>query len=420
MAFFQFDPWIEELSKKALGKVRGQWQKIEDTAEYNQQKVLWAFQKNRVSETHFTPTTGYGYNDRGREVLDQVFADIFECEDALVRHFFISGTHALCAALFGLLRPGETLLSVTGKPYDTLDGVIGLSGEKGMGSLKEYGVGYRQVDLQEGKIDFDGIEKNLDDTVRVVFIQRSKGYDGTRPSLSCEEIGKICAFVKKRRPGCFCVVDNCYGEFVEKTEPTGHGADIVVGSLIKNPGGGLAQSGAYVAGTKKAVELISYRLTAPGIGKECGASLGQNRMMFQGLFLAPHTVGQSLKTAVFCAAVYEELGFFVSPGPLESRADIIQSIRFNDPEKLVAFCQGIQRGAPVDSYVEPVPWDMPGYAHPVIMAAGAFVQGSSIELSADGPMHEPYVAYMQGGLTFESGKTGVLASVQRMREKGLL
>jgi cystathionine beta-lyase family protein involved in aluminum resistance len=419
MAFFQFDAWIEDLADKAQKNSKKKWDEIEKIAEYNQQKMLWAFQKNQVSETHFYPTTGYGYGDRGREVLDQIFADIFGSEDALVRHFFISGTHALCVTLFGLLKTGDTLLAVTGKPYDTLDDVIGISGE-GMGSLKEYNIGYQQVDMKNGKVDYAGIKEKLDETTKVVFIQRSKGYDSVRPTLSCEEIGEICAFVKKLRPDCYCVVDNCYGEFVEKTEPTQHGADVVVGSLIKNAGGGLAQSGAYVAGSKKAIELISYRLTAPGIGKECGASLGQNRYMYQGIFMAPHVVGQSLKTAVFCAAVYQELGFFVSPGPLEKRYDIIQAIRFEDPQKLIAFCQGIQRGAPVDSYVDPQPWDMPGYSHQVIMAAGAFVQGASIELSADGPMREPYVAYMQGGLTFESGKTGILLSVQRMREQGLL
>lgn len=420
MTFFPFDESITALSERAEQNSRKTFKEIEETAQYNQQKVLWAFQKNRVSETHFNPTTGYGYDDRGREVLDLVFADVFGSEDAVVRHTFVSGTHALCVVLFGLLRTGDTLLSVTGKPYDTLDDVIGLSKEEGNGSLKDYKIDYEQVDMKDGLIDFAGIKEKLNEKTKVVFIQRSKGYDNMRSTLSCQKIGEICTFVKGIRPNVFCVVDNCYGEFVEETEPTQHGADVAVGSLIKNPGGGLAQSGAYVAGTNRAIELISYRLTSPGIGKECGATLGQNRQMFQGIFLAPHVVSQSLKTAVFCAAVYEELGFFVSPSSQEKRYDIIQAIRFEDKNKLIAFCQGIQKGAPVDSHVDPQPWDMPGYSHQVIMAAGAFIQGASIELSADGPMREPYVAYMQGGLTFESGKIGVLMSVVTMKEQGLL
>ncbi len=400
---------VDEAEKSLAESFR----RIDEIAEINQLKVMKAFSDNRVSETHFVPTTGYGYDDLGRDTLDKVYAEVFGAEDALVRHNFISGTHTLSTMLFAVLRPGDTLLSVTGKPYDTLEEVIGISGEDGNGSLKDFGVNYIEVELKpDGQPDFKEIERVLKNTkIKAVTIQRSKGY-GWRPTYSAEEIGSIIRFIKKISPDTICMVDNCYGEFVDALEPTAYGADLAAGSLIKNAGGGLAPTGGYIVGKAKYVELCAYRLTSVGIGKECGASLGFNRQLYQGLFIAPHTVAQALKSAALCAAVFEKLGFEVDPKPNAVRHDIIQSVKCGSPEKLIAFCQGIQKGAPVDSFVNPEPWDMPGYQDQVIMAAGAFVQGASIELSADGPIKPPYTAYMQGGLTYESAKLGIMQAAE--------
>lgn len=412
---------VLSLVEQAENEVKEQFAAIDDTAQINEWRVMKAFSDNRVSETHFVGTTGYGYDDVGRDTLDRVYADVFGAEDALVRHNFISGTHTISTALFACLRPGDVLLSVTGKPYDTLEEVIGIAGEAGNGSLADYGVAYEQIELTaDGTPDYDAIERALcARTVKVAEIQRSKGY-GWRPTYSSRQIGELVEFIKKISPNTICIVDNCYGEFVETEEPTAYGADLIVGSLIKNPGGGLAPTGGYIAGKKRYVELAAYRLTSVGIGKECGASLGLNRSLYQGLFMAPHTVAQALKAAVLCAAVYDKLGFEVDPQKDEARHDIIQSIKFGSADRLAAFCQGIQRGAPVDSFVTPEAWDMPGYQEQVIMAAGAFVQGASIEFSADGPMKEPYIAYMQGGLTYESAKLGIIASVQNLKDKKLI
>ncbi len=398
---------ILDLAKDAEREIKPVFEETERIAEYNQKKVLQAFIDNRVSDAHFNPTTGYGYDDVGRETIDKIYADVFGAEDALVRHNIVNGTHALSIALFAVLRPGDTLFAVTGKPYDTLEEAIGISGETNSGSLKVFGVSYRQVDLKDGKADFEGIKAALTADVKCCIIQRSKGYDW-RDSLSSAEIGEIIAFIKSVKKDAICLVDNCYGEFVEEHEPSEYGADMVVGSLIKNVGGGLAQSGGYIVGTKKCVELAAYRQTSPGIGKECGATLGQNRFMLQGFFMAPHIVAQAVKTAVFCGAMMEKLGFEVNPASNAKRHDIIQSIKFNDPEKLKAFCRAIQFASPIDSFVTPEPWDMPGYQHQVIMAAGTVVSGASIEISADAPIKPPYVGYMQGGLTYESGKLAVM------------
>lgn len=392
--------------------------RIDETAEYNQMKVIHAMQQARVSEIHFTATTGYGYNDLGRDVLEKVYANTFSGEDALVRPQLMSGTHALHVALSGNLRPGDELLSPVGKPYDTLEEVIGI--RDSVGSLKEYGVVYRQVDLlEDGSFDYEGIKHAINERTKLVTIQRSKGY-ATRPTLSVERIGELIAFIKRQKPEVICMVDNCYGEFVEETEPTEAGADMIVGSLIKNPGGGLAPIGGYIAGRKDCVERAAFRLSAPGLGKEVGASLGLNQSLFQGLFLAPTVVAGALKGAVFAANIYEPLGFPVVPNKTESRHDIIQSVTLKSPKAVIAFCQGIQAAAPVDSYVAPEPWDMPGYDAPVIMADGAFVQGSSIELSADGPMKEPYAVYFQGGLTWYHAKLGILMSLQKLMDAGIV
>lgn len=406
------------LTEQAEKSIEAQLKYIENIGEINQLKVLKAFSENHVSDTHFVATTGYGYDDLGRDTLDKVYADIMEAEDALVRHNFISGTHTISTALFAVLRPGDILVSITGKPYDTLEEVIGIQGEEGNGSLKDFGVKYVQIDLRhDGTPDLEQIKFTLTHmNVKAVTIQRSKGY-GWRPTYSSKDIGALIGFVKEISPDTICIVDNCYGEFVEDREPTAYGADLIAGSLIKNPGGGLAPTGGYIAGKKKYVELCAYRLTSVGIGKEAGASLGFNRQMYQGLFMAPHTVSQALKAAVLCSAVFDALGFEVDPRPDEIRHDIIQSIKFGDREKVIAFCQGIQRGAPVDSFVTPEPWDMPGYSDPVIMAAGAFVQGASIELSADAPIKPPYIAYMQGGLTYESAKLGIMVAADKLLEK---
>ena len=392
--------------------------RIDENAEYNQMKVIKAMQDNRVSDVHFAATTGYGYNDLGRDTLEDVYASLFHTEAALVRPNLISGTHALHIALSGNLRPGDELLSPVGKPYDTLEEVIGI--RESCGSLKGYGVTYRQVDLLPGgKFDYDGIREAINERTKVVTIQRSKGYD-TRPTFSVEQIGELISFIKKIKPEVICMVDNCYGEFVETIEPTDVGADMAVGSLIKNPGGGLAPIGGYIVGKKECIDRASYRLSAPGLGREVGASLGLNTSFYQGLFLSPTVVAGALKGAIFAANVYEKLGFPVVPNGSEERYDIIQAITLGSAEGVIAFCQGIQAAAPVDSYVSPEPWDMPGYDAPVIMAAGAFVQGSSIELSADGPIKPPYAVYFQGGLTWYHAKLGIMMSLQKLVEKGIV
>ncbi|MCX4268226.1 MAG: methionine gamma-lyase family protein [Lachnospiraceae bacterium] len=409
---------VYQYGESFLRQLAPRFAEIDQTAEYNQLKILQAMQKNRVSDTHFAATTGYGYNDLGRDTLEQVYADIFHTEAALVRPQLTCGTHALAIALFSNLRPGDELLSPVGKPYDTLESVIGI--QEAMGSLKEYGISYRQVDLlEDGSFDYPAIEKAIQEKTKLVTIQRSKGYQ-TRPTLSVQRIGELIAFIKKCKPSVLCMVDNCYGEFVEPIEPSDVGADMVVGSLIKNPGGGLAPIGGYICGKKVCIEQAAYRLSAPGLGKEVGASLGLNQSFYQGLFLAPTVVAGALKGAIFAANLYENLGFRVIPNGTESRHDIIQAIEFGCPEGVIAFCKGIQAAAPVDSFVVPEPWAMPGYDSDVIMAAGAFVQGSSIELSADGPMKPPYAVYFQGGLTWYHAKLGILKSLQQMVQEGLV
>ena len=410
-------PEVIAFGEKIEKDLKERFEEIDETAEYNQMKVLKAMQDARVSDIHFAATTGYGYNDLGRDTLEEVYAKAFHGESALVRPQLISGTHALHVALSGNLRPGDELLSPVGKPYDTLEEVIGI--RESVGSLKEYGVIYRQVDLlEDGSFDYPAIEKAINEKTKLVTIQRSKGYQ-TRPTLSVAKIGELIAFVKKIKPDVICMVDNCYGEFVERIEPTDVGADMIVGSLIKNPGGGLAPIGGYIVGRKDCVDRASYRLSAPGLGKEVGASLGLNQSFYQGLFLAPTVVAGALKGAIFAANVYEKLGFPVVPNGTESRHDIIQAVTFGTPEGVIAFCQGIQAAAPVDSFVSPEPWDMPGYDAPVIMAAGAFVQGASIELSADGPIKPPYAVYFQGGLTWYHAKFGIMKSLQKVVEAGI-
>ena len=409
----QIEERVRLLGRQAQEALREEFARIDTVAEENTQRVLAAFQEHRVAEGYFAGTTGYGYDDLGRDKLDEIYAHLFGTEAALVRIQFVNGTHAITAALFGALKAGDVLLSAVGAPYDTLLGAIGVV-DKGPGSLKDYGVEYRQVDLLDNQPDLEGMARAAaDPRVKVVLIQRSKGYS-TRASLSVAEIGEMCRVIKAVNPGAAVIVDNCYGEFVETLEPTHVGADLCVGSLIKNPGGGLAPTGGYIAGRRDLVEGAAMRLTAPGIGGECGCTLGQNRLLYQGLFLAPHTVAQALKTAVFAAKVMELLGYETEPASSAVRHDIIQMIHMKEPEALKKFCRGIQMGAPVDSYVTPEPWDMPGYDCQVIMAAGAFIQGASIELSADAPMRPPYTVYLQGGLTFESGKLGVLLAVQAL------
>lgn len=416
---FGIDESVIKVSNIVEKEIRDTFKSIESIRELNQLKVIKALQKNNLSDSHFAGTTGYGYNDRGREVLDAVYADVFKAEDALVRHQIVSGTQALAVCMFGNLRPGDELLSITGKPYDTLEEVIGIRGEGG-GSLKEFGISYNQVDLlYDGSMDFDGIRRMVNNKTKLVLIQRSRGY-GWRPSIKIDDIRKAVDLVKSIKSDIVVLVDNCYGEFVEDREPIEAGADMAAGSLIKNIGGGLAPTGGYIVGKASCVEKAACRLTTPGLGKEVGSTLGNNRLMFQGLFMAPHVVAESLKGAIYCAAFMNRLGFEISPGISEKRGDIIQAIKFNNPESLIAFCQGIQKGSPVDSFVTPQPWDMPGYDCPVIMAAGAFIQGSSIELSADAPIKPPYIAYMQGGLVYESVKLGVMSAVQLMVDKGIL
>ena len=416
---FGIDESIIRVAQSAENAVKGIIKNIEEIREMNQYKVIAAMQAHHLSDTHFGGTTGYGYDDKGREILDAVYASIFKAEDALVRHQIVAGTQAIAICLFGNLRPGDELLSVTGKPYDTLEEVIGIRGE-GSGSLKDFGVGYRQVELlEDGSIDLAGVREAVGENTAMVLLQRSRGYSW-RPSIKIREMKRVIEIIKEINNNTIVMVDNCYGEFVEAEEPIEAGADLVAGSLIKNPGGGLVPSGGYIAGKARYVKNAAYRLTTPGLGKKVGATLGNSRLMFQGLFLAPHAVAESLKGAVFCAEIMKRLGFDTSPQPDQIRSDIIQAIRFSNPESMIAFCQGIQKGSPVDAFVTPEPWEMPGYDSPVIMAAGAFIQGSSIELSADAPLKPPYTAYMQGGLVYEHVKLGVMIALKYMQERQLI
>ncbi len=416
---FSISESVIKIANTVEKEIKEAFDDIDSVTEYNQLKVIKAMQNNNLSDSHFAGTTGYGYDDRGRDVLDAVYADVFKSEDALVRHQIVSGTHALAIGLFGNLRPGDELLSITGKPYDTLEEVIGLRGEGG-GSLKEFGVTYKQLDLTPNfTIDYNKLNDSIDSKTKMVLIQRSRGYEW-RPSIKVADIEKAIGIIKNIKNDVIVMVDNCYGEFVEEREPTEAGADLIAGSLIKNPGGGLAPTGGYLAGKKEYVGRAAERMTTPGLGKKVGSSLGNNRLMFQGLFMAPHVVGESLKGAVFCASLMQKLGFETSPHTEEKRSDIIQAVKFGNPDSLIAFCQGIQKGSPVDAYVTPEPWDMPGYDSPVIMAAGAFIQGSSIELSADAPIKPPYIAYMQGGLVYEHVKLGVIISIQNMIDRNII
>jgi len=418
--FFNIDSSLLSFDKQALEKAREQFEKIDSITEFNQLKVLSAFIKNGVSEASFAGSTGYGYDDRGREVLEKVMADCMGAEDALMRHSFVSGTHTLTVALFGVLRPNDTVISVTGRPYDTITGVFGIDSITD-GSLADFGVNYAQVDLMpDGTPDIPEIKRRLaKEKPKMAYIQRSRGYS-TRPSLTIDGIKEIIDAVRQVSPDSIIMVDNCYGEFVETKEPCEIGADLIAGSLIKNPGGGIAPTGGYIAGRRDLIEKCSYRLTCSGVGREVGATLGHSRELYLGLFQAPHVVGEALKTAVYTSALFSLLGFSVSPKFDQTRGDIIQCVTLGTADGLVAFCQGMQSGAPVDSYVTPEPWDMPGYTDPVIMAAGAFTLGASIELSADGPLREPFAAWMQGGLNFHSAKAGVLLAAQKMLEKGAI
>ena len=415
---FGIDDKVCDFAEDILSGLKPRFDEIDRLADINQLKVIAAMQKNNVSEACMLGTTGYGYNDIGRETLEKVYADIFHTEDALVRAQITCGTHALALALMSNLRPGDELLSPVGKPYDTLEEVIGI--RDSIGSLKEYGVSYRQVDLlPDGTFDYENIKEAINEKTKLVTIQRSKGYQ-TRPTFSVKQIGELIAFVKSIKPEVICMVDNCYGEFTEEIEPSDVGADMIVGSLIKNPGGGLAPLGGYICGKKECIENAAYRLTSPGLGKEVGASLTILRDFYQGLFLSPTVVASALKGAIFAANVYEKLGFDVIPNSTEDRHDIIQAVTFRDKDKMIAFCQGIQAASPVDSFVKPEPWAMPGYDSDVIMAAGAFISGSSIELSADGPVKEPFSVYFQGGLTFPHVKLGIIKSLQTLYERGLV
>ena len=409
-----FSRKLLEIKQRVLQEARPLFQQIEETAESNTLKVLNAMREVRLSEAHFTTTSGYAYDDIGRQKLDELYAMVFDAEKALVRTQFVSGTHALATVLFGLLRPGDTLLSVTGVPYDTMQTVIGYA-HPSPGSLKEFGISYDEVPLQDGRVDLTALSQKVTPKTKVALIQRSRGYS-LRPPLTMENISQICRTIKAIQPHCVCFVDNCYGEFVNLAEPITAGADIMAGSLIKNPGGGLAPTGGYIAGKAALVELAAYRLTAPGMGDELGASLANNRLLFAGLFLAPHVVSQAMKGAIFAAGVFSHLGYAVSPAFAERREDIIQAIELKSPKKLIAFCRGLQKYSPVDSFAAPEPWNMPGYADQVIMAAGTFVQRASIELSADGPMRPPYHVYLQGGLTFEHAVIGILGAAQAVLE----
>lgn len=420
MSFFEFSEKLLTLGEQAKIECENKFKEIDDIARYNQQKVLSAFIKNGVSESHLGISTGYGYDDRGREVLEKVFADCMGAESSLIRHNFVSGTHTLTVALFGLLRPDDKMLCLTGRPYDTLIGVLGIDGHSD-GSLTDFGIEYNQVELgADGYPDVDAIKNELSkNKYKLAYIQRSRGYS-LRPSLSVSDIEKLCKAVKEVSPDTYIMVDNCYGEFVEKKEPLQVGADIIAGSLIKNPGGGIAPTGGYIAGRADLVEKCAYRLTAPGVGGEVGATLGHSRELYMGLFAAPHVVGEALKTAVFAANLFKSVGYDVKPNWDDKRADIIQSILLQNSEALVAFCQGLQAGSPVDSFAVPYPAPMPGYDSDVIMAAGAFTLGASIELSADAPLREPYAVWLQGGLNFHSGEIGILSAAQSMIDKGIL
>ena len=412
---FNFKEGTFELYKKALNDVEEVFSSYDEIREYNQLKVLKAFQEERISESHFTNSSGYGYDDIGRDSLDKVYARVFNTESALVRPHFVNGTHAIGCALMGNLRTGDTMVCISGAPYDTLHNIIGISGKENIGSLREYGVNYKQVDLKNGKFDLDKIKEVLleDKTIKLVHIQRSTGY-GWRNSFLVSELEEVIKFVKEIRNDVIVFVDNCYGEFIDYVEPTDVGADLIAGSLIKNLGGGIAPTGGYIAGKSKYVEQAAYRLTTPGIGGECGSTFGVVRQLYQGLFLAPHIAMEAVKGAVFCSRIMELAGFEVLPKYNEKRSDIIQAIKFGDKDKLIQFCKGIQKGSPIDSFVECEPWAMPGYSDEVIMAAGAFIQGSSIELSADAPIREPYIAYLQGGLTFDHAKIGIMISLNNI------
>ncbi len=417
--FFNIDSSIVEYGESCEKQLLEVYSDIDKVAQHNTYKVMSAFSKNRVSENCFFGSTGYGYGDKGRDVLDAVLAEIFGAEDALIRHSFVSGTHAIAVALFGILRPNDIMVSLSGRPYDTLHGVIGLSEEEGRGSLKDFGIHYRQVDLMEnGRMDIEKIKTSVSDA-KIAYIQRSRGYS-LRPSITIEEIAEVSKIVKEINPNIIVMVDNCYGEFVEKKEPTQVGADIIIGSLIKNPGGGIARTGGYIAGRKDLVELAACRHSTASTGKEVGCTLEESRNMYMGLFFAPTVVAAALKTACLAAKMLQGKGYQVTPLPEEYRTDIIQAVTLGDRERLVAFCQGVQKGAPVDSFVVPEPWDMPGYTSQVIMAAGAFNGGASIELSADAPLREPFAAWLQGGLNYPSGKLGILLAIDSMAQRGLL
>ncbi|MDK2562055.1 aminotransferase class V-fold PLP-dependent enzyme [Romboutsia sedimentorum] len=412
--FYGLDDETFELSEEVMKEIKPKFEEIKQIREYNQYKVLKAMQEAHLSDNHFNWTTGYGYNDLGREKIEEIYANVFNAEDSIVRPIIVNGTHALTLCLQGIARPGDEILSVTGKPYDTLEGVIGIREEKGC--LKEFGVTYDQVDfLEDGNVDLEGIKTKINDKTKLVMIQRSKGYSW-RESLTIADIKEIIDTVRSIKPEVIVMVDNCYGEFLETMEPTDVGADIMAGSLIKNPGGGLALTGGYIVGKNDLVELISYRLTSPGIGKECGLTFGTSRTVLQGFFMAPYVVSQAVMGAIYCARMFEKLGYEVLPKYDDLRSDIIQIVRLNSAEEVIAFCQGIQAAAPVDSYVKPVPWAMPGYDDEVIMAAGAFIQGSSIELSADAPIKPPYNVYFQGGLTFDHSKMGTLKAIEYMKK----
>ncbi|WP_339830892.1 methionine gamma-lyase family protein [Paenibacillus sp. FSL R7-0272] len=415
----RFDPTILELQHQVERQIEGQLHQVDRIVDHNQWKVIDAFQRRKVSDYHFAGSTGYAYNDRGREVLDEVYADVFGAETALVRPHFASGTHTISTALFGVLRPGDELLYITGKPYDTLHKVIGKPGD-GTGSLRDFGVSYAETELTNaGQVDWEAVEKSITPATKVIGIQRSRGYDW-RSSFTIEEIADMVARVKSLKPDVIVFVDNCYGEFTEEREPTEVGVDLMAGSLIKNPGGGLAETGGYICGKEKYVQLAAYRLTAPGIGGEVGAMLGTTRGIYQGLYMAPTIVGQAIKGSIFAAAMFAASGFVTKPAWDEPRTDLIQAVQFSSAEHLIAFVQGIQQAAAVDSHVVPEPWDMPGYEHPVIMAAGTFIQGGSLELSADAPIREPFIGYMQGGLTYSHVKYGVLMALQAMKDRKLL
>lgn len=413
------DPKVLDIITEAEKEIEDQFSQLDDIAAFNQYKVLSAFQKNRISDKHFNWNTGYGYDDAGREALENIYSDIFKTEASLVRPIIVNGTHALTLTITGILRPGDEMIYCTGAPYDTLEEVIGIRGE-GKGSLKDFGISYKQVELKEGgSIDLDALKEAITEKTRMVCAQRATGY-GWRKAITIPELEELTSFVKSIDPEIICMADNCYGEFLDVKEPTEVGMDVIAGSLIKNPGGGLALTGGYITGRKDLIESISYRMTSPGIGGECGLMFGQTRAMMQGLFMAPKVVNGALKGAILCSRVFEKLGFATCPKSTDKRSDIIECVELGSPEGMIAFCRGIQAAAPVDSYVTPVPWDMPGYDDQVIMAAGAFVQGSSIELSADGPLREPYIVYFQGGLTYEYSKYGVIKALQAMYEDGLV